>query len=431
MPGSVIVGGARTPIGKLAGSLKDFTAMDLGGFAIKSALERAGITGDQVDYVIMGHVIQAGAGQNTARQAAVKGGIPMSVPSLTVNKVCLSGLNAIATADQLIGYGEFDVVVAGGMESMTQGPYLLPKARGGYRYGNGEIVDSTAHDALFCSFDQLGMGAATETYTKLRGISRDEQDAFSAASHERAAAAQKNGLFDNEIVAGGGAAAQGRPRAGHRRRRGPSGHHGDDAGEAAPGVRRGRHGDRRLVVADLRRRGRGGGDVPGQGRGTGSADPGRDRRARHRRRAGSVAAVPAGQRDRQGARTGRTSRLTRSICSRSTRRSPSVAIQSMRELEIGEDVVNVNGGAIAMGHPVGASGARLALHLALELKRRGGGIGAAGSVRRRRSGRGLDHPRRGLTTTGRVLLELLRHSAVILISLMVLPGRWACVFRPG
>jgi len=180
MPGSVIVGGARTPIGKLAGSLKDFSAVELGGFAIKAALERAGITGDQVDYVIMGHVIQAGAGQITARQAAVKGGIPLSVPALTVNKVCLSGLNAIAMADQLIGYGEFDVVVAGGMESMTQGPYLLPKARGGYRYGNDEIVDSTAHDALFCAFDQLGMGAATETYTKLRGISREDQDAYSA-----------------------------------------------------------------------------------------------------------------------------------------------------------------------------------------------------------------------------------------------------------
>src|SRR5688500_1523573 len=139
MPGSVIVGGARTPIGKLAGSLKGFTAMDLGGFAIKAALERAGVTGDQVDYVIMGHVLQAGQGQITARQAAVKGGIPMNVPALTINKVCLSGLDAIALADQLIRAGEFEVVVAGGMESMTNAPYLLPKARGGYRYGNAEL----------------------------------------------------------------------------------------------------------------------------------------------------------------------------------------------------------------------------------------------------------------------------------------------------
>src|SRR4029434_10051806 len=140
MPGSVIVGGARTPIGKLAGSLKDFSAMELGGFAIKAALERAGITGDQVDYVIMGHVIQAGTGQITARQAAVKGGIPLSVPALTVNKVCLSGLDAIALADTYIAGGEFDVVVAGGMESMTNGPHLLPTLRSGVRYGNTEVV---------------------------------------------------------------------------------------------------------------------------------------------------------------------------------------------------------------------------------------------------------------------------------------------------
>src|SRR5690349_3441409 len=170
MPGSVIVGGARTPIGKLSGGLKSFAAVDLGGFAIAAALDRAGITGDQVDYVVMGHVLQAGAGQITARQAAVKGGIPMGVPAVTINKVCLSGLDAIALADQLIGYGEFDVVVAGGMESMTNAPYLLAGARSGYRLGNGELVDSTLHDGLFCAFDELGMGAATETYTKLRGI---------------------------------------------------------------------------------------------------------------------------------------------------------------------------------------------------------------------------------------------------------------------
>ncbi len=200
MPGSVIAGGARTPIGKLSGALKGFSAMDLGGIAIHEALARAGVAGDQVDYVIMGHVIQAGAGQITARQAAVKGGIPMSVPALTVNKVCLSGLNAIAMADQLIGYGEFDIVVAGGMESMTNGPYLQPGARGGYRYGDTVLVDATAHDALFCSFDQLGMGAATDVYNKKRKIGRAEQDEFAAMSHERATTAAKNGLFDDEIV---------------------------------------------------------------------------------------------------------------------------------------------------------------------------------------------------------------------------------------
>src|SRR6266550_3058595 len=200
MAGSVIVGGARTPIGKLAGSLNRFSAMELGGVAIKDALEKAGIAGDQVDYVIMGHVIQAGAGQITARQAAVKGGIPMTVPAVTVNKVCLAGLNAIALADQLIGYGEFDVVVAGGMEAMTRGPYLLPGARAGYRYGDATIVDATSQDALFCAFDQLSMGTATEFYSKDKRITRAEQDEYAAMSHERATRARKNGLFDDEIV---------------------------------------------------------------------------------------------------------------------------------------------------------------------------------------------------------------------------------------
>src|SRR3989442_71509 len=200
MPGSVIVGGARTPIGQLSGALKTFKAVDLGGIAIKAALEKSGITAAQVDYVVMGHVLQAGAGQITARQAAVRGGVPMTVPAVTVNKVCLSGLDAIALADQLIGYGEFEVVVAGGMESMTNAPYLLPGARSGYRLGNAEVVDSMMHDGLFCAFDELGMGAATETYTKIKNISRQEQDAFAAMSHGQAAEAQKNGVFDNEIV---------------------------------------------------------------------------------------------------------------------------------------------------------------------------------------------------------------------------------------
>lgn len=377
MPGSVIVGGARTPIGKLAGSLKDFSAMDLGGFAIKSALERTGITGDQVDYVIMGHVIQAGAGQNTARQAAVKGGIPMSVPSLTVNKVCLSGLNAIATADQLIGYGEFDVVVAGGMESMTQGPYLLPKARGGYRYGNGEIVDSTAHDALFCSFDQLGMGAATETYTKLRGISRDEQDAFSAASHGRAAEAQKNGLFDNEIV-----------EVAVPQRRGDPVMVTDDEGV--------RPDTTATTLGKLRPAFAADGTVT-----AGSSSQISDgaaavvvmSRAKAEELGLPILAEIGAHGTVAGPDPSLLSQPANAISKALGRENltpddvdlyeineafASVAIQSMRELEIGEDVVNVNGGAIAMGHPVGASGARLALHLALELKRRGGGLGAAG-----------------------------------------------------
>jgi len=200
MPGSVIVGGPRTPIGKLSGALKGFQAVDLGGLAIKAALEKTGLTGDQVDQVILGHVIQAGAGQITARQAAVKGGIPMSVPALTVNKVCLSGLNAIALADQGITCGQFDVVVAGGMESMTNGPHVLPGSRAGFKYGSVTMLDSTAHDALYCALELRGMGESTEAYNAKLGISREEQDEFSARSHQRAAEAAKNGLFDDKIV---------------------------------------------------------------------------------------------------------------------------------------------------------------------------------------------------------------------------------------
>ena len=200
MAASVIVSGARTPIGKMSGALKGFTAMDLGGVAIAAALERAGISGDQVDYVIMGHVLHGGQGQITARQAAVKGGIPMTVPALAINKVCLSGIDAIALADQLIRAGEFDVVVAGGMESMTNAPHAIPGSRAGIKYGNGVLLDLMAHDGLFCAFDNVAMGAGTEAYGKKLGITRQQQDEFAAESHARAAQAQKDGRFDEEIV---------------------------------------------------------------------------------------------------------------------------------------------------------------------------------------------------------------------------------------
>ena len=377
MPGSVIVGGARTPIGKLAGSLKDFAATDLGGFAIKAALEKAGITGDQVDYVIMGHVIQAGAGQNTARQAAVRGGIPMSVPSLTVNKVCLSGLNAIAMADQLIGYGEYDVVVAGGMESMTQGPYLLPKARGGYRYGDGEIVDATAHDALFCSFDQLGMGAATETYTKLRGISREEQDAYSAGSHGRAAEAQKNGLFEDEVVAVAVPQRRGDPLMVTE----DEGVRPDTTAATLAKLRPAFAADGTVTAGSSSQISDGAAAVIVMSRAKAEelGAPILAEIGAHGTVAGpdpSLLSQPANAISKALARENLTPDQVDLY--EINEAFASVAIQSMRELEIGEDVVNVNGGAISMGHPVGASGARLALHLALELKRRGGGLGAAG-----------------------------------------------------
>jgi acetyl-CoA C-acetyltransferase len=377
MPGSVIVGGARTPIGKLAGSLKDFSAMDLGGVAIKAALERAGISGDQVDYVIMGHVIQAGAGQITARQAAVKAGIPMTVPAVTVNKVCLSGLNAIAMADQLIGYGEFDVVVAGGMESMTQGPYLLPKARSGYRYGNDEIVDATAHDALYCAFDQLGMGAATETYTKLRGISREDQDAYSAGSHGRAAEAQKNGLFDDEIVAVEVPQRRGDPVMVTE----DEGVRPDTTAATLAKLRPAFAADGTVTAGSSSQISDGAAAVVVMSRAKAEelGAPILAEIGAHGTVAGPDPSLLSQPANAIGKALGRENLTSDQVDLFEINEAfASVAIQSMRELEIGEDVVNVNGGAISMGHPVGASGARIALHLALELKRRGGGIGAAG-----------------------------------------------------
>ena len=201
MPGSVIVAGARTPIGRFSGGLASLTAMDLGGIAIKAALERAGVSPEQVDYVFMGQVLQAGQGQITARQAATKAGIPMTVPALTVNKVCLSGINAIYLADQMVQAGDAEVVVAGGMESMTNAPYLLPDARAGYRMGNGEIVDSLINDGLWCAFDAVHMGEGTEKYTsEFEGITRQAMDDAAAKSHERAAAAQKEGRFQDELA---------------------------------------------------------------------------------------------------------------------------------------------------------------------------------------------------------------------------------------
>src|SRR3954468_6898523 len=201
MAGSYIVAGARTPIGKLSGALAPLSAAELGGSAIKAALERAGVAPEEVQYVLMGQVLMAGQGQVPARQAAANAGIPMRVPSVNINKVCLSGLNTIYLADQMIAAGEADIVVAGGMESMTNAPYLLPGARGGYRAGDQTVVDSMMYDGLFCAFDACAMGAGTEKYAQSAEILRAPQDEFAAKSHQRAAAAAKNGLFDDEIVA--------------------------------------------------------------------------------------------------------------------------------------------------------------------------------------------------------------------------------------
>jgi acetyl-CoA C-acetyltransferase len=381
MPGSVIVSGARTPIGKLLGSLAGFQAVDLGGIAIEQALSRARIVGDQVDYVIMGQVLQAGAGQITARQAAVKGGIPMTIPALTINKVCLSGLDAIALADQLIGAGEFEVVVAGGMESMTNAPHLLAGARKGYKYGNGTLLDSMAHDGLFCAFDQVAMGESTERYNAALGITREEQDEFSARSHELAAAAQKNGAFDEEIVAV--PIAQ---RSAGKKAADPILVSEDE------GVRPGTTAE---TLAKLRPAFAADGTIT-----AGSASQISDGACAvvvmSKAKAAELGAPVLAEVGRHGVVAGPDASLqaqpSNAIKKALAREGlgvgaldlveineafASVAIWSTRELGIGLDKVNVNGGAIALGHPIGASGARIALSLALELRRRGGGIGAA------------------------------------------------------
>ena len=284
MAGSVILAGARTPIGKLSGALAGFSAAELGGLAIKEALVRAGLTGEQVDYVFMGHVLGAGAGQITARQAAVHGGIPMTVPATTVNKVCLSGINAIHLADQMIQSGEADIVVAGGMESMTQAPYLLPGARAGYRIGDQKVIDSMMYDGLFCAFDQCAMGAGTEKYAASAGLAREPQDEIAAKSHERAARAQKDGLFDDEIVKVEIPQRKGDPVIFDT----DEGVRGETtarvAGRAAPRLRQGRQHHRRQRLADLRRRRRGDRGLEGGRREARRPAPRRDRRLRPGRR---------------------------------------------------------------------------------------------------------------------------------------------------
>ena len=376
MAGSVIVAGARTPMGRLLGSLKDFSGADLGAVAIKGALDKAGVAPDQVDYVIMGQVLQAGAGQITARQAAVKAGIPMTVPALTINKVCLSGLDAIALADQLIRAGEFEIVVAGGMESMTQAPHLLPKSRSGYKYGAVELLDSMAHDGLFCAFDQCAMGESTERYNARLGISREDQDAFSALSHQRAAEAAKNGLFDDEIV----------PVEIPQRKGDPivfttdEGVRADTTADLLGKLRPAFAADGTITAGSSSQISDGGAAVVVMSRAkaeelglTWLAEIG----------AHGVVAGPDASLQSQPSNAIKAALAKDSLdvadldMVEINEAFASVGIQSMRELELDQDKVNVNGGAIAMGHPIGMSGARLVLTLALELRRRGGGVGAA------------------------------------------------------
>jgi acetyl-CoA C-acetyltransferase len=377
MTGSVIASGARTPIGRLLGSLKGFTGAQLGGLAIEAALGRAGISGDQVQYVIMGQVLQAGAGQIPSRQAAVAGGIPMTVPSITINKVCLSGLDAIALADQLIRAGEFDIVVAGGMESMTGAPHLLPGSRAGYRYGSIEVLDAMAHDGLTDPFDHVAMGESTERYNARLDISRGEQDEFAAKSHQRAALAQKDGLFDEEIVAVQVPQRRGDPI----EFAADEGIRADTTAESLGRLRPAFAQDGTITAGSSSQISDGACAVV----------------VMSAAKAAELGITPLAEIGAHGNVAGPDNSL-QSQPANAIRQAlrkqgldvdaldlveineafASVAIQSMRELGLGPDSVNVNGGAIALGHPIGMSGARLALHLALELRRRGGGTGAAG-----------------------------------------------------
>jgi acetyl-CoA C-acetyltransferase len=377
MSGSVIVGSARTPIGKLSGAFADFTAMDLGGVAIKAALERAGVGPEQVDYVLMGQVLQAGQGQITARQAAVNAGIPMSVPAMTVNKVCLSGINAIYLADQMIQAGDAEVVVAGGMESMTRAPYILPGARAGYRMGNNEIIDSMINDGLWCAFDAVHMGSGTEKYVTDTGdITRAQQDELAAKSHERAAAAQKEGRFADEIA----------PVSIPQRKGDPI------VVDADEGVRPGTTPE---SLGALRPAFSKEGTITA-GNASQISDGAAAVIVMSPAKAEELGATPLAELLGYGMVAGPDPSLLHQP-SRSIKRAldsldltvsdidlfelneafAAVGLASMKDLGISDDVVNVNGGAIALGHPVGASGTRVVLTLINELRRRGGGTGAA------------------------------------------------------
>ncbi|MDP9093631.1 MAG: acetyl-CoA C-acetyltransferase [Actinomycetota bacterium] len=376
MAGSVIINGARTPMGRLLGSLKDFSGADLGGFAIKAALERSGVSPEQVQYVIMGQVLQAGAGQIPARQAAHKAGIPLTVPALTVNKVCLSGLDAIALADQLIRAGEFDIIVAGGQESMTNAPHLLPKSREGYKYGAIEVLDAMAFDGLTDIFEHIPMGESTDKVNAKLRLQREEQDVFAARSHQRAALAQKNGVFDDEIAPVLIPQRKGEPI----EFREDEGIRGDTTVESLSKLRPAFTKDGTITAGSASQISDGAAAVIVMSK------------AKAEELGLSWIAEIGAHGNVAGPDNSLQSQPSSAIADALRKENLTVAdldlieineafaavgIQSMRDLGVSEDIVNVNGGAIALGHPIGMSGARLALTLAYELRRRGGGTGAA------------------------------------------------------
>ncbi|GAB3434843.1 acetyl-CoA C-acetyltransferase [Phycicoccus ginsengisoli] len=374
---SVIVAGARTPMGRLLGSLKDFSGADLGGVAIKGALDKAGVAPDQVDYVIMGQVLLAGAGQIPARQAAAKAGIPMTVPALTINKVCLSGIDAIALADQLIRAGEFEVVVAGGQESMTNAPHLLEKSREGFKYGDVTMRDHMAFDGLWDAFTDQAMGLLTEqANTGDQQFTREQQDEFGARSHQLAARAWKDGLFDDEVVPVSIPQRKGDPV----EFRSDEGIRADTTTETLGKLRPAFSKDGTITAGTASQISDGAAAVVVMSKAkaqelglTWLAEIG----------AHGVVAGPDSTLQQQPARAIVKACEKEGITPADldlveiNEAFAAVGLASAQELGIDLDKVNVNGGAIALGHPIGMSGARIALHLALELKRRGGGVGAA------------------------------------------------------
>jgi acetyl-CoA C-acetyltransferase len=363
-------------MGRLLGSLKGFSGAQLGGLAIESALQRSGVSADQVDYVIMGQVLQAGAGQNPARQASVAGGLGMDVPALTINKVCLSGIDAIALADQLIRAGEYEVVVAGGMESMTNAPHVVKGSREGVKFGDWSMTDSMAYDGLHCAFDDKAMGAATEAYNERYGLTREEQDAFSARSHQLAAAAAKNGLFDDEVVPVSIPQRKGDPV----EFRTDEGVRADTTTDSLGRLRPAFAKDGTITAGSASQISDGACAVVVMSKakaeelglewlaeiGAHGVVAGPDP-SLHEQPANAIAKVL----EREGLSVNDLDLVELNEA------FAAVGLVSAKKLGIDLDKVNVNGGAIALGHPIGMSGARIVLHLALELKRRGGGVGAA------------------------------------------------------
>ena len=376
MPGSYIIAGARTPIGKMSGALASFSAADLGGFAIAEALRRAGVNPSEVDHVIMGQVLSAGQGQVPSRQAAVKAGIPMNVPSININKVCLSGLNSIYLADQMISNGDADIVIAGGMESMTNAPYLAMGARSGFRFGDVQLLDAIQRDGLWCAFDACLMGLGTERYAA-GDISRDAQDELAMKSNIRAAAAIAAGRLAEEIVPISISQRKGNPLI-------------IDTDE---GVRASTTMD---SLATLKPAFDKNGTVTA-GNASQISDAGSAIVMMSKRAAEKHGVTPLGEFISYGMVAGPDNASLLHQPSRSIKKAlerigkkvsdidlfeineafAAVGIASMRELGISDEIVNVNGGAIALGHPIGMSGNRLALTLLYELRRRGGGLGAA------------------------------------------------------